>query len=88
MNGEIQTDDGYVVVGYVSRNWLISEPEAIANARLIAAAPELLAVCELVDKTCKAILCNGGSELWNSGMLEHLQDVSCKAIVKAKGGSE
>ena len=62
-----------------------SAREFIANARLIAAAPELLAVCralcENVDTGEFSIKCLDGE--WKTANLDHMR----KVIAKAEGAS-
>jgi len=72
------------------RQGIIPEDEHLANARLMAAAPEMLAACEMIKKR---LLTHGE---WNEGCfyyanrsaseLEEPLELLAAAIAKAKGG--
>jgi hypothetical protein len=73
-NGEGIIDAGFGV-------WREGDPEAIANARLIAAAPDLVdALEELLDA------CNELNDAYNSRMIDpHAMSSARAALAKAKG---
>lgn len=54
-----------------------------ANARLIAAAPDLLAVCE----TAAAMLGNMTSMEYSAGLDRTVRDMLARALSRAKGGA-
>lgn len=68
-----------------AKQWPI---EADANARLIAAAPELLAACEALERWSRDR--DGGAYLEGLKWTKDIQDAVCDAraaIAKAKGGA-
>lgn len=85
---------GFFCLATVRAAHVPNEPEAIANARLIAAAPDMLAVLKVVlacpqATTALARIGTGtrtgvdyfGGEVWTSNAFEDL----CAAIAKAEG---
>lgn len=77
---EVEGGDGYLAVasGRASSDW----DEVMANARLIAAAPDLLAACETVLTKLDYIVNLWGAE----GVTRTIQDQLRAAVAKAKGG--
>jgi hypothetical protein len=70
--------------GLIVRMPVPRDSEGDANARLIAAAPDLLAaLTELVDALALDTLADGGEQI-ESAYREHFADAR-KAIAKAKG---
>lgn len=59
-------------------------PEADANARLIAAAPDLLAVCELVLARLDYLQSLWGKE----GVTDAVVQTIREAVIKANGGDQ
>ncbi len=68
------------VVASCPRSREVPDGEREANARLIAAAPELLAALELAEATLQRLAPNG------SRATQGTRDVARAAIEKAKGG--
>ncbi len=70
------TPDGWIVAEVCAFDCL--DPEAMANARLISAAPELLAACDLFMKARR--------KQWPNGVaLEQAEAAVAAAIAKARG---
>lgn len=64
-------------------------PETIANANLIAAAPDLLAACEAFREGTECSSCGGFPWCHNDTDKPHrLADAMIAAIAKAKGGAK
>jgi hypothetical protein len=61
--------------------------EGLANARLIAAAPELLEALRELNAALNDGLCNSGIPGFDSGRLGRAQDAATVAIAKAEGQS-
>ena len=64
-----------------------TNPEQLANAHLIAAAPDMLAVCEESYQLVTLLLDIASVEL-EMDLVELLGDNLAKAIRKAKGGAD
>ena len=60
----------------------VSKEEAGANARLIAAAPDLLAACEALNKAYQNGEDNDGSMRW--GDVDHAWELAQDAVKSAK----
>lgn len=81
--------------GWANDGWIICDckgPDAVANARLIAAAPELLAALKLAYDWSRFVAASGMTnteefiaELFERG--EAVQEAARAAIKKAEGGS-
>lgn len=68
---ESETDGAVALCYTVERGEYAAPPECVANARLIAAAPDLLAVVEMVNR------------IWSHDQTENLHPESPAAILRA-----
>lgn len=81
-NKEVGVSNGFRRLAIVNAG--AGEREAIANAHLIAAAPELLAALEGLFEHC-AMIHKYGGEISNAREADHAQELGLAAIRKAKG---
>ena len=84
------SNNGEVIVEYRVKHPIkeISKPEAVANAQLIAAAPELL---EAAEQSYEMIDTLAGLSSWDARSEDEINEVmnrNLKAIKKAKGDDE
>ena len=80
----IVTAEGNMIVFLDGRRPAINENEA--NARLIAAAPEMLEACkEALDVMITAGICLEGYELWGKEKYDNKIALIGQAIAKAEG---
>ena len=89
--GVVITHQGGSMAAAYPEDMLGRKHDALANARLIAAAPDLLAVLERIARPldCGCVPCTGQcrSQEALSIIIEEMQDDARDAIAKAKGAA-
>jgi len=80
-----QNKDGTVSWTYEAYGDDVDGKELVANARLIAAAPDLLAACKTAVHFLRVIHVDDN---WQNTKLEHIYYKARAAIAKAEGGEK